>query len=588
MAPRQHPRPFDCPLVHYEQATGLILSPEADGTRVLAGGYSIARPIISVEGCWSNVDVFISVPLAWVTAAVRLELWSIGPAGKALLQTVFCSMAGLQTTGTAPNVTAFGIVLSARGSASDGFEVRAATTAVVDGGQVQMRVWGTESSPDYVGNMAGTRLPDFRMPSRAAHLLAYNSTEDLPWQPLIVDPATGALVVTSSGGGPATVVEGDQTPSDAYANPTDAIASWSLLGGYDRAAGTWERVDTGDLSVLAPGTLAAGGNALRVQAYLVGYDNSLTYRRLLTNVNGQLTICGITTPTDVMANPASAVDAVAYNVGYNRPAAQWIRIDAGNVATAAAQGIATPIIAERCESFLRGFDYGTNNFRWLNVNGNGVLNVIPSSGVVVADNTNYLGNGYVVSQSITMHRNEAGNWYLSRGGYEAAIAVADVPAIINTLASGGFNTTAPAPVNGGAAALQVDAGANLLTQIGRPAASARATPDPYRDQGAPRGVIKASAGNLLSLFASSREATQEFWLMIFDDSSPPNDNDIPIVQFYLGAVDEAGLYRVQVGREFFSEAGLDFADGIAWGMSTTADDLTLPVSAAVVVCATYV
>ncbi len=57
--------------------------------------------------------------------------------------------------------------------------------------------------------------------------------------------AEGHIIVelAGGGGGAAGVVVGNKTPSDAFANPTDAIGSFALLGGWDRFAGTWSRVD---------------------------------------------------------------------------------------------------------------------------------------------------------------------------------------------------------------------------------------------------------------------------------------------------------------------------------------------------------
>lgn len=83
------------------------------------------------------------------------------------------------------------------------------------------------------------------------------------FSPLRVD-STGALVVTGGGGG-GMVVIGSETPSDAFANPTDAVGSWSLLGAWDGTQ--WVRPRAGQLGTLSAATAGLILNVLPTGRY---------------------------------------------------------------------------------------------------------------------------------------------------------------------------------------------------------------------------------------------------------------------------------------------------------------------------------
>jgi hypothetical protein len=53
--------------------------------------------------------------------------------------------------------------------------------------------------------------------------------------------AAGRLLIATAAAAPLDV-RGPATPSDAYANPTAAVESWSLAGGWDATANRWARV----------------------------------------------------------------------------------------------------------------------------------------------------------------------------------------------------------------------------------------------------------------------------------------------------------------------------------------------------------
>src|SRR5690606_15068114 len=84
-----------------------------------------------------------------------------------------------------------------------------------------------------------------------------------------IDGSTGRLKVDAlvTPSGTPLVVTGDKTPTDAYANPTDHVGTWSLLGGFDGVA--WRRLRTvgGSDNIANPA-------ALEVQSFLNAYNRA--------------------------------------------------------------------------------------------------------------------------------------------------------------------------------------------------------------------------------------------------------------------------------------------------------------------------
>lgn len=107
--------------------------------------------------------------------------------------------------------------------------------------------------------MTWTRLPiaQFATPTLAAD----------QFTSLRVD-STGALVTTGGGAGGTTTVVGNNTPSDTYSNPTDALDSWSLLGAWDGTQ--WLRALAGQIGTVSAANVAKILNVLSVGRYSSG------------------------------------------------------------------------------------------------------------------------------------------------------------------------------------------------------------------------------------------------------------------------------------------------------------------------------
>lgn len=153
--------------------------------------------------------------------------------------------------------------------------------------------------------------------------------------------------------------------------------------------------------------------------------------------------------------------------------------------------------------------------------------------------------------------------------------------------AGTYNSAQPAVTSGNQASLQLDSGANLLTQLGKPQPSNRATVSSYSraddtDPNATHALVKGTFGNVLSVDASNAEATG-FWLMLFDTGGDPNNGDTPFFRKYVPPGSTVGA-----GREFFSEAGRFCATGIGFAFSSTVTTLTRIVASEVAVNLQYI
>lgn len=579
-------RKWDCPEVHHTPDTGEILQPLADGTPATEGdGYSIEREIMSVEGCWSNCDVQINVPAAWASPgdSVQLRLYSFGPAGRTLLAQVYCDAAGMRQE----NGRAFGIVLSARGAANDGFKLVARTATTRAGGVVQMRVWGDNSLPAGVGNTPGAGQLDQRSPLVGALCMGYNDSLALPWQPLEQD-ASGALIVTLGGGG-GIIVTGTYEPSDTQANPNDLVGVESFNMAWNVVTSQWARWPADEFNIpyvhISSGILTQDGGTAYLGNFLTGQTQNLNQHRVRGTgdwwlsrggYSGSIPAADLDGITNSIATGVFYTDAGTPPVPTSGQGAAFQLADLTSLiaVTAANAGIGLrtqshPVVTDGANYYpLRGTSAGA-----LNMSCGNPFTVNANTSVALAPG---LYPSLVNLPYASVRGTVVGQWCAS--GFSGAISVAQIDCVQNALGAAGFNASAPAPVDGGAAALQCDAGANLLVMQGRPQAGARAAPGQYSHTGVTQEVIKASLGNILSITATSAEATQQLFLQLHNKGSAPVNGDTAEFEWWLGSLAEPGSNVITIGRDFFSQAGCQFLLGIAWAVSTTLGTLTLPAS----------
>jgi hypothetical protein len=82
------------------------------------------------------------------------------------------------------------------------------------------------------------------------------------------------------------------------------------------------------------------------------------------------------------------------------------------------------------------------------------------------------------------------------------------------------------------------------------------------------GNAKATAGNLKSICAVNRNAALRY-LQVFNLAAGPVNPNVPVFQWPLAPQGSTVPGMLIVGTDFFTDGGMAFATGIAWGISTT-------------------
>lgn len=138
-------------------------------------------------------------------------------------------------------------------------------------------------------------------------LMAWDATNNV-WNRVQVDPTTGTLKVdpgtvtvtgsvTAAQGSPPWSVVGPNTPGDTVSNPTNAVPEEAFMMGWDATNSVWRRVQvdatTGTVKV-DPGAIVGNdqpsdaflnpSNAVPAQSFLMGWDSTNTvWRRIQAN-----------------------------------------------------------------------------------------------------------------------------------------------------------------------------------------------------------------------------------------------------------------------------------------------------------------
>lgn len=128
--------------------------------------------------------------------------------------------------------------------------------------------------------------------------------------------SSGELVVNISSSGTLTVI-GTATPSDSFNNPTTAVTTWSLLGGWDGSR--WFRLQAGQSGTVVAANVGLTLNVLPTAVYVSAVP-TLTNGQghtLRLNVSGELIVVGSKTPADAFANPTDALTTLSLLAGFN-------------------------------------------------------------------------------------------------------------------------------------------------------------------------------------------------------------------------------------------------------------------------------
>lgn len=282
-----------------------------------------------------------------------------------------------------------------------------------------------------------------------------------------------------------------------------------------------------DTAALPARTVTAGGNYAPLMVDTSG--------RLVVNISGTATFAGATTPGAAMANPSDCVDVAAFNLLWS--GAAWAR--QRSIPTSTVAYVASSDPAALTASLGQALDLVTGA-TWRPLASYIPTDAIPNS-------------SFGIGQLMTLAFNalfDGSSWRRARGDSNgAARAVVDAPA----------------------------------------ATGSTGCATPYTSGGAVRSaVIKASEGKILSL--QFFDSDLDGYLCLVDKATAPVNGDAIVFAFAMDVIDTEPLTKRElIGRDFFGDAGIRFANGIAWAWSSTRTTITLATpAAAFAINATYV
>lgn len=515
--------------------------------------------VVEFVGQASACDVFFSVPEEW-GEAVLLRLYAKLGTIKVLLHRVKLGDASVLVESGQLS----GIALSVRGRPCTSFLLTAQRGPgdPLSAGRFVLNVWSDHGHPSAFG---GAPIGEIGFsPTRAepnVALMAGHHTDSGGsgdrFRMLKVDDS-GALYVTAPS--PLAVIL--DSPLQVEGTGTAGTPSGGVLSMQGPGSGgalTVTGDESGSLRVKGTRTPASGMTnptaCVDAGAFVFGWNGS-TWDPLTTSA-----------PSDALSNPTASLNSASFLLAWN--GSTWARARLQTIASVASIANASAPPGVATAAFPYAFHAGLSQWTRLRSDELGNLLTSPRGILPLADNEDFAGDETAPAWSLSSHRNQDGNWYLSRGGYGGAIASSALPALMNVLGTGGHNTTAPAPSNGAASALQVDARASLVIAQGRPPSDARDTPDLIAFNGVDKGVIKASAGNLLSIELSNNHSVA-VWFFLMNKATNPANGETPV---WRTLVQVRGVH--QLDRSILSEAGIRFATGISWAISTARATLTL-------------
>lgn len=82
-------------------------------------------------------------------------------------------------------------------------------------------------------------------------------------------------------------------------------------------------------------------------------------------------------------------------------------------------------------------------------------------------------------------------------------------------------------------------------------------------------AVKTSAGRVQSFTCRNKNAVTDFYFQLFNSASAPSAAAVPSYSFMI-----PNDQQLVIGTDFFTDSGISFSTGIAWGWSTTEDTFT--------------
>lgn len=112
-------------------------------------------------------------------------------------------------------------------------------------------------------------------------------------------------------------------------------------------------------------------------------------------------------------------------------------------------------------------------------------------------------------------------------------------------------------------------GAVLLDSSGRIATIATVSPTIYTEfPQVTKANIKNAAGVVKSIYISNSNAAIRYF-QLHNKATAPAAADVPLLSFPIGAGTTNNPSAMELGTDFFNDAGISFSTGIGWAISTT-------------------
>lgn len=113
---------------------------------------------------------------------------------------------------------------------------------------------------------------------------------------------------------------------------------------------------------------------------------------------------------------------------------------------------------------------------------------------------------------------------------------------------------------------------NVLRVAMAPISSVSYSPSNFSGFGAAtKAVVKASAGSLISIYASNVNAAVRY-LQVHNKASAPAGGDVPVASFPIPAGSATAVASILISNDFFNSDY--FSAGISWAISTTGATFT--------------
>jgi hypothetical protein len=354
--------------------------------------------------------------------------------------------------------------------------------------------------------------------------------------------ARARLIVTTAAGVPV-VVAGSVTPADNFANPTDAVTTWSLCGGLD-PANTWDRLRVRPWPTTAAAQTASAA-ALDVIGMMVGPDGAGNLVSAFVDASGNQRVAGTITPADNFTTPTNAIAVGAFLQAYDGTNWDMPRATAP-VSTITSRAPAT--IALQVNAQLWGAN-GSGSETNAQVTSVGALSTQIYPGLItLGDNVNFGSTPLCPIEALPLLYVES-----------------TLPTALTTAQQSRQRAD------------QYGAG---YSQRGAPPPNTRDNPTwSLGTTNLTTTNYKASAGTIYALRGMSKQAINVYrYLQVHNKASAPAGGDVPIMSFAMPGetVATAGGPISQFAADFLGAHGYYLGTGVSLAWSSTRTTYTAP------------